>query len=440
MGHVLPSGTYAGVKDPLWIPSSGNPVFETVTAQVLKSTSVSTNTVFLQNNALTATTNVLALNGLPLATTENLSTIMDWSLYPAFSTINANNNIISNVSTLTAENIKVTTLGPRVPGDPPGEILVGSDLFFVETSIVNATSVDSLSLNVGTIQAQNGDPDVLFNANLVAGNIRAPVNTQLSLTGTGVSLTGNTTINGTLTTTGNTTTNGNITANLVTGNRVSANFLGSRTLGEPVTVSDDLDIGGQAINNIGSLGAEVGLPLLLNSAIQMNNRNILGVNALDAATVVSPSVLALALGSGVVGTPVSVTSPLQINNNNILGVNLTNTQVATIRGSIIINPTPGPGANAVVTANNRGELLVNGRLPVIGASLAVPAGTLNQVIAIPGMTAFGLVQLTYFALNGNGPNGPQTFQSVDYNANSVTVNLNRAAIAGDRINWSVINY
>jgi hypothetical protein len=49
--------------------------------------------------------NVLLLNGSPIATLNNLSSIADWSYYPAVSTVNMGGQNLSNVGNITCQNI-----------------------------------------------------------------------------------------------------------------------------------------------------------------------------------------------------------------------------------------------------------------------------------------------------------------------------------------------
>jgi hypothetical protein len=150
MGTLLPANTFAGVRQPLFISNGGDIV---------------ANTVFLQGQALNAPTpNILTLNGQPIANNIGLSTIMDWSYYPAFSTINGNNNDMTNFNKITTRELSVTTLAPRPePGIPADEVLVGANLFFAGTTgIRDAEEVDTYQLKTNGIQSQPGFSHVTF--------------------------------------------------------------------------------------------------------------------------------------------------------------------------------------------------------------------------------------------------------------------------------------
>jgi hypothetical protein len=323
MGTLLPANTFAGVSKPLWVTNGSE---------------IRTNVLYLDDNAVTATPTVLALNGIPVGTTQNLSTIMDWSFYPAFSTINGNNNDMANVNKITTKELSVTTLAPRPePGVPADEVLVGANLFFAGTTgIRDAEEVDTYQLKTNGIQAQSGFGVVTFNS--------------------------------------------------------------------PITMSG---------NNITSAG-------------------ILNATELQVARINAPPPYA----------NLQITTDVDFTGHDA-NINVVNaTQVIAGRvdaNSVFIAAGVNPGV-AMLTTNVQSELLVNGNLPVVGDRDPIDADAMNIDIEIPGMTPLGLVQLTYFALNGNGPDGPQTFRSVNYGVNNIVVLFNRPANQGDSINWSVIRY
>jgi hypothetical protein len=329
MGTLLPANTFAGVRQPLYLSNGGDIV---------------ANTVFLQGQALNAPTpNILTLNGQPIANNIGLSTIMDWSYYPAFSTINGNNNDMTNFNKITARELSVTTLAPRPePGIPADEVLVGANLFFAGTSgIKNAEEVDTYQLKTNGIQAQPGFGFVTFNS---------PI-----------------TMNG----------NSITSANVLNATELQVARINAPPPNANLQINSDVDFTGHDAS-LGTL-----------QAIQVISNNVT---------------------SGEIETNV-----------------------------IILRGANNPGIIALRT-NAQRELLVNGRSVVNGGTTIVIPGNLSQVIPKPGMTVFGIIQLTYLSPNGNGPDGPQSFRSVDYGNNTVTVNLNRVAIGGDRINWSVIKY
>ena len=64
----------------------------------------------IDNQQLTANNTSLLLNGVPIATTANLSSIADWSLYPQTSTVQGNNKSTIGLSYLSASTIGTQSL------------------------------------------------------------------------------------------------------------------------------------------------------------------------------------------------------------------------------------------------------------------------------------------------------------------------------------------
>jgi hypothetical protein len=79
---------------------------------------VSTSKLDLDGQVLTANPTELLLNGIPLATTSNLSSIADWSLDPAISTVQMAGFGINNVPDITGYNdlllLRASTVGPNL--------------------------------------------------------------------------------------------------------------------------------------------------------------------------------------------------------------------------------------------------------------------------------------------------------------------------------------
>lgn len=81
----------------------------------LETSGISTSQLDLDGQTLTATGTELLLNGIPLATTSNLSSIGDWALEAAISTVNLNGNNIINgtlsaISSISTVNIQATNI------------------------------------------------------------------------------------------------------------------------------------------------------------------------------------------------------------------------------------------------------------------------------------------------------------------------------------------
>jgi hypothetical protein len=113
------------------------------------------NTLYVNFQALTADSDQLFLNGVPVATTANLSSIQDWSLYAQVSTLDGNKQ-----STIGLSYLEVSTIGTRS--------LVSSNIFtqnLMAYNIVNFTST-VVEVYESTIQS-----DVKL-ANISTANIR----------------------------------------------------------------------------------------------------------------------------------------------------------------------------------------------------------------------------------------------------------------------------
>ena len=76
-----------------------------VEAEEIYASSISTLGIYLDGSLLTTVGNELLLNGIPIATTSNISSLADWSYDPAISTLNMNNNSSINGSLTSTTNI-----------------------------------------------------------------------------------------------------------------------------------------------------------------------------------------------------------------------------------------------------------------------------------------------------------------------------------------------
>ena len=126
---LLPTASYAGVNNPIFVklPAqvstlavsslTGNTinVISTFTKNLLADYSETTEAFIydiltIDNQQLTANATSLLLNGVPLVTTANLSSIQDWSLYPQISTVNGCNKSTIGLSYLSASTIGAVNL------------------------------------------------------------------------------------------------------------------------------------------------------------------------------------------------------------------------------------------------------------------------------------------------------------------------------------------
>jgi len=157
-------------------------------SRYITASDISTNSINLDGNILTTDSGAggeLLLNGIPIATTENISSITDWSLYPAISTINMNNhNIIGGA------DFQISTInGQPIPTDIYISSSVASWSLYKASSDVNLNN-DNLN-NVNQLNLTTGGNVTMLTAG--AGNTLLVNGTPVS-GGTAVStITGSTT-------------------------------------------------------------------------------------------------------------------------------------------------------------------------------------------------------------------------------------------------------
>jgi hypothetical protein len=118
-----------------------------VEAEELYASTISTLALNLDNSLLTTVGTELLLNGVPLATTSNISSLSDWALDPAVSTLNMNGNSSINGS-LTSTN--VINAGSGLIGS-----LVCNDISTVTLTVQSTIHVVS-TLSSLQIEAQSG--------------------------------------------------------------------------------------------------------------------------------------------------------------------------------------------------------------------------------------------------------------------------------------------
>lgn len=155
--------------------------------------SISTNIIDLDGaNLTTATGNELLLNGVPIATTANLSSIQDWALFPAVSSIITTSQTYdvgqSNLpfrtgyfSTIVCKDViaisTVLTIQETVSSLYVNDVFASTvSTQYVNTSNLNVSSmnnfiINSASGNFSTLNARNGNFSSLFTSSLAASSI-----------------------------------------------------------------------------------------------------------------------------------------------------------------------------------------------------------------------------------------------------------------------------
>lgn len=134
--------------------------------------SITTNNITLDGNTLDTGGQgfgaVLLLNGLPIATgTSSLSSIADWSFFPAFSTVQMGGNNLSNAGNITSQNI---TNALNITTDT---LTVNTALTSPNGTITNLRTTNLSSINLVTSNltvSQNAQIQNLSTGNLIAGS------------------------------------------------------------------------------------------------------------------------------------------------------------------------------------------------------------------------------------------------------------------------------
>jgi hypothetical protein len=163
--------------------------------------------ITLDNQQLTANGVDLLLNGIPIATTANISSITDWAFYPAVSTIQVNSNNIKGTNLLQANTIGVSTMAVCNLTGIQGaftnlftqnlmaanivnftstvievyESTVRSDIKLANISTLNAGTLSCGSISTNTITANVGFFSTLTAASINVSSIIAPVNPNLAV-------------------------------------------------------------------------------------------------------------------------------------------------------------------------------------------------------------------------------------------------------------------
>jgi hypothetical protein len=123
--------------------SAGQIVSGLVSSVVLDANDINASTifayeVFIDNQGLTATPTELLLNGVPIATTSNLSSIGDWAYEPAISTVQMAGNNILGASTISSISINSANVN-------------GQNGFFTNLMAMNAFFVSTHTSTISSL-------------------------------------------------------------------------------------------------------------------------------------------------------------------------------------------------------------------------------------------------------------------------------------------------
>lgn len=184
-GGLSPGITYASPNNPFY--SSGTAVIppDLIVSTLTANTSITTpsaivsGSINLDGNILTTASGVgaeLLLNGIPVATTANISSITDWSLYPAISTINADGRALISLSTLSG-----------VAGQPL-EILAPSVSFGASGALTGVSTINGVPPGTGNVASWASFP-ALSDVNINSSNLNSVNQVNLNTGGNAVMLT-----------------------------------------------------------------------------------------------------------------------------------------------------------------------------------------------------------------------------------------------------------
>ena len=105
--------------------------------------------VFIDNQGLTANATELLLNGVPIATTSNISSLADWSFEPAVSTVQMDNNDISGCKNIYAIGGNYSTLSTVNFGAASGSFSS------INAPVAYFSSINASTLTVETVISQS---------------------------------------------------------------------------------------------------------------------------------------------------------------------------------------------------------------------------------------------------------------------------------------------
>ena len=369
------------------IPELGgsNAIFTSIATQAGFISSMTTNNINLDGNVLdTAGAGigaVLLLNGYPVATTStSISSVANWSVFPAISTVYMDSNDIvqaANIQTATLNSDNIFTYDLQATN----QIVFGTNLFGGNATLSNVSAIKVQANLVSTLNLETNSATIktLVNSNVTTDTINAT-----NITAANYQTTALGSYNGT---TGNFTT-GNIPNLNVTS---SANFSGARpnfTTG--INSSGANNFNNQSLDNCPNINTQ-----------GTTNMTIACANAMDLT---APTRIQLICDGG---NDFGSVKPVNIigRNGNRGQVNITAqpgyVNIGTqIQGEVNIVANGGGGLTAYATGGLINITANTGSSPVLGtltysaiklnaAGITSYAGFASPLIAVPG---YNLIQ------------------------------------------------
>ena len=172
--------------------STGSITANEATISSIYNSFLNTSTIDLDGQILTASGTELLLNGIPIATQSSLSTISEWSYFPAISTIDADSNDIINVGTLSSVNVRAgnglfnnlvafNSLFVSSNTSTISSVIESADLGIFSTLNAGTAAISELSTN--NISSFSG----FFQSSLTTDQLVMPAGTPIRLLNGGAS-------------------------------------------------------------------------------------------------------------------------------------------------------------------------------------------------------------------------------------------------------------
>lgn len=177
------------------IGTAGSFNADTISSSMAYLSSISTTSITLDGNTLDTGGGgfgaTLLLNGVPIATTSNISSVSDWAYFPAISTIDCDQKDIVDCKDIFATNLTLTNSLSGVIGGfttlNSGNITNTSNILtntLQTTGLINAASISTPSLKANLISTGTINVSTLLGANAAIGGISTnTISTSAIVTG-----------------------------------------------------------------------------------------------------------------------------------------------------------------------------------------------------------------------------------------------------------------
>lgn len=329
------------------IGTAGSFSADTISSSMAYLSSISTTSITLDGNTLDTGGGgfgaTLLLNGVPIATTSNISSVSDWAYFPAISTIDCDQRDIVDCKDIFATNLTLTNNLAGVIGGfttlNSGSIVNSGSVLtntLQTTGLINAASISTPSLKANLISTGTVNVSTLLGANAAIGGISTnTISTSAIVTGSIGANSGNySTINV------STITAGSVIfpvddPNLV----VSSITVNGGTTTQTITVTNGGNFSGTRPNFLTGINTS--------AANNFNNTN------LDNCGQINAGALSL-LGSGTIGLTANAGGSILTNNSINLATSNGGSSVINIeakRNALLAYPIPLSQVNITAEGN-----------------------------------------------------------------------------------------